>query len=105
MLETLSWWLLVDLIGIAVFPIAFRFFRNLPDRGYAFIKPLGLLLIAYPYWLFTSLGFLANTRGGSRGRDHRCRALLVLWLEAADKLSIYFWSCLAAPKSLLRYRG
>ncbi len=63
MIETLTWWLLVELIGIAVWPIAFRFFRNLPDRGYAFIKPLGLLLIAYPFWLLTTLGFLTNTRG------------------------------------------
>ena len=63
MIETLTWWLLIELIGIAVLPVAFRFFRNLPDRGYAFIKPLGLLLIAYPFWLLTTLGFLTNTRG------------------------------------------
>ncbi|MEW5717408.1 MAG: DUF2298 domain-containing protein [Chloroflexota bacterium] len=61
--EVLTWWLTVELIGLAVLPIAFRYFRNLPDRGYAFIKPLGLLLIAYPFWLLTSLGFLTNTRG------------------------------------------
>jgi len=63
MFETLAWWILLELIGIAVLPIAFRFFRNLPDRGYAFIKPLGLLLIAYPFWLLTTFGFLTNTRG------------------------------------------
>ncbi|MBI5305401.1 MAG: hypothetical protein HY868_24945 [Chloroflexi bacterium] len=63
MLKVLSWWLLVELIGLAVLPVAFRFFRNLPDRGYAFIKPLGLLLIAYPFWLLTTFGFLTNTRG------------------------------------------
>ncbi len=63
MLDTLSWWLLLELIGLAAFPVAFRFFRNLPDRGYTFVKPLGLLLVAYPYWLFGTLGFLLNTRG------------------------------------------
>ena len=63
MIEALVWWLLIELIGIAVWPVAFRFFRNLPDRGYAFIKPLGLLLIAYPFWLLTTFGFLTNTRG------------------------------------------
>jgi len=67
MFETLTWWLLVELIGIAVLPIAFRFFRNLPDRGYAFIKPLGLLLLAYPFWLLTTFGFLSNTRGAILG--------------------------------------
>jgi YYY domain-containing protein len=63
MIEVFSWWLLLELIGLAVLPIALRFFRNLPDRGYAFIKPLGLLLIAYPFWLLTTFGFLTNTRG------------------------------------------
>ncbi len=63
MFDALLWWLLIELIGIAVLPVALRFFRNLPDRGYAFIKPLGLLLIAYPFWLLTTLGFLTNTRG------------------------------------------
>ncbi len=63
MAETLLWWILLELIGLAVFPVAFRFFHNLPDRGYAFIKPLGLLLVVYPFWLLTSLGFLTNTQG------------------------------------------
>ncbi|MBM3127256.1 MAG: hypothetical protein FJ009_01310 [Chloroflexi bacterium] len=63
MFQVLSWWLIIELIGIAVLPVAFHFFRNVPDRGYAFIKPLGLLLIAYPFWLLTTLGFLTNTRG------------------------------------------
>ncbi len=63
MAETLLWWILLELIGLAVFPIAFRFFANLPDRGFAFAKPLGLLLIVYPFWLLTSLGFLQNTQG------------------------------------------
>ncbi|MBI5649558.1 MAG: hypothetical protein HZC40_03805 [Chloroflexi bacterium] len=63
MIEVFSWWFLLELIGLAVLPIALRFFRNLPDRGYAFIKPLGLLLIAYPFWLLTTFGFLTNTRG------------------------------------------
>lgn len=67
MLETLSWWLIIELIGIAVLPMAYHFFRNLPDRGYAFAKPLGLLLIAYSCWLLTSFGFLSNTRGAVLG--------------------------------------
>lgn len=67
MFETLTWWFIIELIGIAVLPIAFYFFRNLPDRGYALVKPLGLLLIAYPFWLLTSFGFLTNTRGAILG--------------------------------------
>ncbi len=63
MLETLTWWVLIELIGLSVLPIAFRFFRNLPGRGYAFSKPLGLLLIAFPFWLLTSFHFLDNSQG------------------------------------------
>ncbi|MCL4395237.1 MAG: DUF2298 domain-containing protein [Chloroflexi bacterium] len=63
MIGTLTWWLLVELIGLAAWPVAHRFFRGLPDRGYAFVKPLGLLFIAYPFWLLTTLGFLTNTQG------------------------------------------
>ena len=80
MFQVLSWWLLVELIGLAVLPIAFRFFRNLPDRGYAFIKPLGLLLIAYPFWLLTSFGFLTNTRGAM--------AMVALFVAGASWFSI-----------------
>lgn len=63
MVDVFWWWVLIELSGLAVLPVAFRFFRHLPDRGYAFIKPLGLLLIAYPFWLLTTLGLLTNTRG------------------------------------------
>ena len=63
MADVLIWWLLIELMGLAVLPIAFRFFKQLADRGYAFIKPLGLILIGYLFWILTILGFLTNTRG------------------------------------------
>lgn len=63
MLYLLVWWLLLILVGAAALPVAFRFFTHLPERGYAFAKPLGLLLIAYPFWLLTSFGLLENTFG------------------------------------------
>lgn len=63
MLYLFVWWILLILIGLAAFPVTFRFFSRLPDRGYAFSKPLGLLLIAYPFWILTSFGLLQNTFG------------------------------------------
>lgn len=57
----LLWWFVLLIIGTAALPVVFRFFQFLPDRGYAFSKPLGLLLIVYPFWLLTSFGFLENT--------------------------------------------
>lgn len=63
MLYLFVWWLIVFLIGLEVLPVAYHFFPNIPDRGYAFIKPLGILLVVYPFWLLGSLGFLENTFG------------------------------------------
>ncbi|MFN8482753.1 MAG: DUF2298 domain-containing protein [Anaerolineae bacterium] len=54
------WYLTVQVIGLAALPITLRLFRNLPDRGYAFARPLGLLLMGYVLWLSVSFGFLRN---------------------------------------------
>ena len=43
-LQLFFWWLLVQLLGLAALPVAFRSLRWLPDRGYSFTKSLGLLL-------------------------------------------------------------
>jgi YYY domain-containing protein len=63
MFYLLVWWLLLLLIGFAALPVTLRFLRFLPDRGYAFAKPLALLLWVYPFWLLTALGFLQNSFG------------------------------------------
>ena len=57
----LSWWLIIQALGLAVWPLAFRLFRWLPDRGYMFAKPLGLLIVSYLFWLLVSLRLLPNT--------------------------------------------
>ncbi len=58
------WWLAILLLGMAATPLAFVIFRKLPDRGYAFVKMLGLLLASYFFWVLGSLGFLGNNAGG-----------------------------------------
>src|SRR5512139_2986490 len=63
-LAVLSWWFLIQLIGLAAWPLAFRLLRFLPDRGYSAAKPLGLLLTSYALWLFGSLGLVPNSLGG-----------------------------------------
>ncbi len=63
-LAVLSWWLLIQLIGLAAWPLAFRLLRWLPDRGYTAAKPLGLLLTSYALWLAGSLGLMQNSLGG-----------------------------------------
>jgi YYY domain-containing protein len=60
----LVWWLIVQLMGLAALPLAFRLLRWLPDRGYAFSKAMGVLLVSFLLWSLTSLGFLRNSSGG-----------------------------------------
>ncbi|MFN2138376.1 MAG: DUF2298 domain-containing protein [Candidatus Promineifilaceae bacterium] len=60
----LRWWFILLLLGAAVLPAMFVVFRRLPDRGYAFIKMAGLLLVGFVFWLAGSLGFLGNNGGG-----------------------------------------
>ncbi|HLB27336.1 MAG TPA: DUF2298 domain-containing protein [Dehalococcoidia bacterium] len=48
--EGFVWWLTVELIGLAAFPLTVAFFRFLPDRGYAFSKMFGLTLAVYVLW-------------------------------------------------------
>ena len=50
------WFLTLEAFSLVVFPIAFRAFSRMPDRGYAFAKPLGLL----------SVGFITGLIGMSR---------------------------------------
>ncbi|MBN2044857.1 MAG: hypothetical protein JW757_07550 [Anaerolineales bacterium] len=63
-LAPVFWYLLVSAVGVGVFPLAFRFFPGLPDRGFAVSRALGLLLWGYIFWLLSSLGILVNTTGG-----------------------------------------
>lgn len=61
----LDFWLIVQIFGLLALPISFTLFKNLPDRGYAFSKALGLLLSGYVLWLAGSLGLLRNNLGGT----------------------------------------
>ena len=64
MFYVVIWWLIVGILGWLVWPLAFRLLRNLPDRGYAFVKSLALLLVSYVFWLLSNGDFLGNTWGG-----------------------------------------
>ena len=81
------WWLMLEGIGLIALPLAFCLFRHLPDRGYAFAKPLGLVLITYLLWMTGTLGILRNTWGS---------ILFVLLLVAA--LSFWLYRCEATHR-------
>jgi YYY domain-containing protein len=60
MVEFARWWLVIEVMGLIALPIALRFLRYLPDRGYIFAKPLGLLLTSYLFWLAVSFHIFRN---------------------------------------------
>jgi len=64
MLYVLAWWVVIQIIGLVALPLSYWLFRSLPDRGYAFARPVGLLLVSYVFWLGGSFGVLHNTWGG-----------------------------------------
>ncbi|KPJ50447.1 MAG: hypothetical protein AMJ38_01795 [Dehalococcoidia bacterium DG_22] len=61
--ETYIWWAAAMLVGLIAFPLTFAFFHRLPDRGYAFTKVIGLLLLSYCLWIGATLGLFPNSRG------------------------------------------
>src|SRR6185295_2790894 len=63
MTDALSWWLAIEVVGLVGLPITILFLRRLPDAGYAFAKPLSLLLGGYIFWLALSLHIMPNRPG------------------------------------------
>ena len=68
-----SWWLIVTLAGAAVLPLCARLLSGLPDWGYTLSRAVGLLLVAFVFWLLAVLGFVRNTPG----------AMILAWLLVA----------------------
>ncbi|MDQ2904125.1 MAG: DUF2298 domain-containing protein [Chloroflexota bacterium] len=50
MIELLQMWALVEVLGFACLPLTVTVFHNLPDRGWAFSKALGVALLAFGVW-------------------------------------------------------
>lgn len=50
------WWFVIEALGMLALPLTGVLFGALPDRGYAFAKTFGLLLVGYGAWLLAMLG-------------------------------------------------
>ena len=61
----LGWYVITQAVSVAAMPLTLRYFRALPDRGYAFTRVLGIFLVSLLLWLGTSYGLLRNTSGGA----------------------------------------
>lgn len=53
-LAVLAWYLTVSLLGWVMYPLTRLALRGLPDRGYPFVRLVGMLALAYPVWLLGS---------------------------------------------------
>ncbi len=52
------------IFGLLGWPLAFNLLRHLPDRGFAFARPIGLLFTGYILWLGGSFHLLQNNLSG-----------------------------------------
>ncbi len=77
-----SWYVIITLLGLLTFPLAYLLFPALTDRGYSLSRAAGLLIWSYIFWLFTSLGLTQNTVGG---------ILFALLIVAGLSLSPFFF--------------
>jgi YYY domain-containing protein len=51
MVELFQMWALVEVLGLMCLPLTITVFHNLPDRGWAFSKAIGMALLAFCVWL------------------------------------------------------
>lgn len=63
-LAAFRWWAVLLFLGLSAFPLAHHLLKGVPDRGYAFNKMLGILIVSYVFWLLGTIGFIRNTLGG-----------------------------------------
>lgn len=57
-----TWWLGLQVLGLAALPLTLRVFRGLPDRGWLLARPFGLLLTSFVFWHAVTWA-LPNSRG------------------------------------------
>ncbi|MBI4212814.1 MAG: hypothetical protein HY534_00730 [Chloroflexi bacterium] len=61
MLDAIRWLIAVEAIGWIALPVASRLFPGWADRGYAFSKVIGLVLVGWAAWLMSILGLVGFT--------------------------------------------
>ncbi len=79
MLDFITWYVIVTVLGWISFPLIFHLLRDLPGKGFTFSKIFGLLLWGYLYWILGRLGFTANNLAG---------LVFTLFIVAGASLSI-----------------
>jgi len=62
LLESLSWYIAVQVLGLLAFPAAFVLFRRLPDRGFTLAKPAAMVFFSYVLWVLGLSHIAPNTQ-------------------------------------------
>ncbi|MHB0858444.1 MAG: DUF2298 domain-containing protein [Anaerolineae bacterium] len=92
LLAILSWWLVLELVGLAAWPLVARALGGLADKGYGLAKGIGLLLVSYGVWMAASLRVAANS-------PPLAWAVLIalgivslgLWRKRFHELAMFWW--------------
>ena len=63
MLEVLAFWLTSLIIGAGCLPLVGRLFPKFWDRGWIFVKAMGIFVSAYVFWVLSCAKVLKFTRG------------------------------------------
>ena len=61
----IGWWAVSTLTALIAFPIVWRVFPRLADRGFGFIRAVGIMAASYVLWIAANFGLLRNTFGGA----------------------------------------
>ncbi len=62
-MPVLAWLVVMQLMALAILPIALAVFRSLPDAGYLLAKLLGILVVSLVAWVLASLQWMAFSFG------------------------------------------
>ena len=96
--DFIIWWLVLQVMGLITLPITLKLLRFLPDSGYTFARPVGLILSGYLFWILGVLGILPNSAAS---------AVFVVVILAAISGIIWFregsdlWATLRARRRLI----
>lgn len=90
MLAWFLWYLIISLLGLLAFPLAYRLLPGLAERGYALSRTLGWLLWGFFFWFLGVLGITGNDLGG------QLLALLILGILSYLALRKTGWAELSA---------
>jgi YYY domain-containing protein len=96
---TLVWWAAIVVFGWITYPILFIAFPTLGDRGYAFAKFTGMLIVGWGTWALSSLRIAVWSQGGILG-GFTLLAALNVWIvwRNREKFSTFLrtrWRLLA----------